>query len=93
MIEKIEIENVATYQTKQSLSNLQAVNYIYGANGSGKTTISRVLKAPEKYENCCITWKNNQKMDILVYNSDFVKEHFSEDEVLKGVFTLGAENA
>lgn len=93
MIEKIELENVATYQTKQSLLNLQAVNYIYGSNGSGKTTISRVLKSPEIYDNCCITWKNNQQMDILVYNSDFVKEHFSEDEVLKGVFTLGAENA
>lgn len=92
MIERIEINNIATYTEKQTLSNLADVNYIYGSNGSGKTTISRVLQDPSKYPSCLIHWKDNQKKDILVYNSDFVKEHLFEKDVLHGIFTLGNEN-
>jgi len=90
MIENIEISNVATFtDEKQILSNLREVNYIYGANGSGKTTISRVLNNPTSYPSCSVIWKNDNKLPILVYNKDFVDEHFSASETLKGVFTLG----
>lgn len=90
MIENIEISNVATYtDEKQILSNLKEVNYIYGTNGSGKTTISRILKNQGLYPSCNITWKNGNNLPILVYNKDFIDEHFSESETLKGVFTLG----
>ena len=92
MIEKIELDRVATYTEKQVLSDLREVNYIYGSNGSGKTTISRVLVHPEMYTDCLITWENNQKEEILVYNSDFVKEHVFEKDTLHGIFTLESEN-
>lgn len=93
MIEKIELHNVATYTEKQILSDLKEVNYIYGANGSGKTTIGRVLANLEEYSDCSIKWENSTPMKILVYNTDFVKEHFTANEDMKGVFTLGAENS
>lgn len=90
MIENIEISGVATYAgEKQILSNLKEVNYIYGANGSGKTTISRILNNPTFYPSCNVIWENGNKLPILVYNKDFVDEHFSVSETLKGVFTLG----
>ncbi len=44
MIEKIEILNEGSYgSTPQHMTDLKKVNFIYGPNGSGKTTISRVL--------------------------------------------------
>ena len=92
MIDTIELNNVATYTEKQFLTNLKEVNYIYGSNGSGKTTISRVLHDPDKYSTCLIRWENNQREEILVYNSDFVKEHVFEKDTLHGIFTLGSEN-
>ncbi|SDQ26968.1 AAA family ATPase [Virgibacillus salinus] len=45
MIDEIVIRNVATYDSDGvKLSNLGKVNYFYGSNGSGKTTISEVLR-------------------------------------------------
>ena len=43
MIEKIEIKNTATY-INEVLDNLSKVNFIYGNNGSGKTTVSRIIR-------------------------------------------------
>ena len=45
MISKIMIRNVATYDNVGvAVENLGKVNFIYGANGCGKTTISSKRK-------------------------------------------------
>ena len=44
MIENISIKNVASFNGEGSqLNDLKRINFIYGANGSGKTTISNFL--------------------------------------------------
>ena len=44
MIEGIYIENEATYgPTPEALTDLSKVNFVFGSNGTGKTTISRVI--------------------------------------------------
>ena len=44
MIEEILIEKEGSYQGEsQKMDGLKKINFIYGPNGSGKTTISRVL--------------------------------------------------
>ena len=44
MIESIQIKDVATYgNTSEQLSGLSKFNFLYGSNGSGKTTITRVI--------------------------------------------------
>ena len=44
MIESISIKKVATYDdTGVQINDLKKVNFIYGANASGKTTISNYL--------------------------------------------------
>lgn len=91
MIETINLAGVATYGHEvQSLRDLKLVNYFYGANGSGKTTISRVLADPTHadHANCGIVWKGGRRLDVLVYNRDFVEENFGGDDI-KGVFTVG----
>lgn len=48
MIKKITISDVASYDKEGVvLDNLQRVNFIYGGNGTGKTTISRFLAGPD----------------------------------------------
>lgn len=91
MIETIHLSAVATYApVAQSLSNLKAVNYFYGANGSGKTTISRVIGDPAHVDHrgCSLVWKGARPIDTLVYNRDFVEENFGGEDI-KGVFTVG----
>lgn len=88
MIEKIQISNVASY-TNSTILELSKSNFVYGANGSGKTTISRIIATPSSYSYCTINWQSGIPLKTIVYNSDFVRDNFSQSEIVKGVFTLG----
>lgn len=90
MIEKIKIKDTATYKN-ETIDNLSKINFIYGNNGSGKTTISRIIRDESKYPTCSVKWKDNTKLETLVYNSDFVEENFQPSQEIKGIFTLGKE--
>lgn len=90
MIESITLSGVATYtDPAESLNNLSQFNFIYGATGSGKTTISRVIADQPRYPSCSVTWKNGTLLQAMVYNHDFVERNFNQPAELKGVFTLG----
>lgn len=90
MIEKIVISNVATYgATPEELSDLKKINFVYGSNGTGKTTISRVVADPHSHAHCSLVWRGGSPMDLLVYNRDFVERNFNQPDELKGIFTLG----
>lgn len=91
MIKCIKIQKTATYDEHQgeTLSGLSEFNFIYGANGTGKTTISRVIADESKFTECELTWKNGNVLETLVYNCDFVKKNFDQPPELKGIFTLG----
>ena len=74
MIDNITIKNIASFdETGVSINNLKEVNFIYGANACGKTTISNFLynNTDSKFSNCSIGWKNNQFLHTLVYNKEF----------------------
>ncbi|MBN9317710.1 MAG: AAA family ATPase [Devosia sp.] len=88
MIEEVGIAKVATYgEDPQRLNGLRPINFLFGANGSGKTTISRVIADPASYPSCTIAWRNGRSLETLVYNRDFVAHNFSQP--LRGIFTLG----
>ena len=94
MIESIHITSVATYGTTPAvLDGLSTFNYFYGANGSGKTTISRVIADAVKFTSCKVNWKARLPLEPLVYNRDFVEKHFRAAQELPGIFTLGEQNS
>jgi wobble nucleotide-excising tRNase len=90
MIESISISSVATYAaTPERLDGLSQFNFLFGSNGTGKTTVSRVIADEGKFPTCSVTWKAGTKLQPLVYNHDFVERNFNQSSELKGVFTLG----
>jgi wobble nucleotide-excising tRNase len=90
MIESITIKKIATYAaTPEVLTGLSLFNYLFGSNGTGKTTVSRVIADESKYPECDVIWKAGTKLQPMVYNHDFVERNFNQSVELKGVFTLG----
>lgn len=91
MINKIHIENVATYVSGVEFYP-KKISFIYGANGTGKSTLSKVLNNEISSPMCSVTWDSDTKEDIVVYNRDFVEKNFQTDTKLKGIFSLGEES-
>lgn len=88
MLEEICISKVATYPDEpQRLHGLKPINFIFGTNGSGKTTISRILAETTAYPTCTTKWSHGRSFESLVYNSDFVERNFTAQ--MRGIFTLG----
>ncbi|MCA4782777.1 AAA family ATPase [Empedobacter stercoris] len=92
MIKTITLKNIATYDSSNGvvIDNLKKINFIYGANGCGKTTLSNFLLEPdnEKFIDCTKVWENDTRLKILVYNKKFRERNFGNGK-LNGVFTLG----
>ena len=89
MLTGIHISNVATYNVPTKLDGLKPINFIFGANGSGKTTIGRILDQTSGYTHCLLQWVGGEPIKTLVYNRDFIDRNFNQENTVKGVFTLG----
>lgn len=90
MIKKITLKSVASYNDQTGAEfEPSLVNFIYGSNGSGKTTISNVLENETAFSSCSIDRGLNAKIKHLVYNQNFIKRNFEPSKDLKGIFTLG----
>ncbi len=95
MITHIDIKNVATYDNKGvQFDDLKKVNFIYGSNGCGKTTISNFIydNSDPKFNSSSLTWQNRLPLKVLVYNKEFRERNFGKGK-LNGVFTLGEATA
>ena len=94
MIEEIEIKSVATYNgpISEKLSDLKKVNFVYGSNGTGKTTIARLIANEAVYPRCTVKWSGEVPLETMVYNRDFIENNFNQSDELKGIFTLGEKD-
>lgn len=91
MLISMTISGVASYDGDGvEISNLKKVNFFYGANGCGKTTISNFLAnaGDARFENCSVRWLGDRPIKPLVYNKEFRENNFSAGNIA-GVFTLG----
>lgn len=93
MIKTINMKNCASYDDEGiSICNCNKVNYIYGHNGSGKSTISNYLQTPSlaQFGDCSIEWELGTEAEVLVYNKNFRLKNLQS---MPGVFTLGEATA
>ncbi|MER2999187.1 AAA family ATPase [Pontibacter populi] len=91
MIEHFSIKEVATYdESGIQVAGLKKINFIYGANGSGKTTVTKYFYNPEDtvFHKCNLGWLGGTPVKALVYNKDFRNRNFGKGNI-DGVFTLG----
>ena len=92
MLESLQINSVATFcSTGVQIDGLKPINFVYGANGSGKTTISNFLATDNPqglYPQCGKQWKGESELEIIVYNKQFKEDNFKRENI-DGVFTLG----
>ncbi|WP_414898537.1 AAA family ATPase [Rhodovulum sp. YEN HP10] len=90
MIESLHLANVGAYDTAGTkLEGLKKLNFIFGSNGSGKTTISRVVESTVAFPNCQVAWAGGSPLETRVYNRDFVEKHFDAESSIKGIYTFG----
>lgn len=88
-IESIKL-NRATFDNT-TIDDLTFVNFFFGGNGVGKTSIARCIA-----EGNGLLWMpgtSEQDFDVLVYDRDFVDANFTRYEELPGVFTFGEKDA
>lgn len=89
MIKTIRLKNCTPY-VNADLSDCKKINFIFGANGSGKSTISSFLSGePDvRYASSDIEWYAGNHETICVYNKHFRDKNFQQSTI-PGVFTLG----
>lgn len=88
LIEKIKLD-AATFHGETVEPTY--INFFFGKNGAGKTTIANAFGKPE-----CLEWQkgiNPADYTILVYNQEFINRNLANYGDLKGVFTLSEKNA
>lgn len=89
MINSVYLSGFPCFGDDEVLSNLATVNYVFGPNGSGKTTISQSL-ASMANDAPAIDWKSGPQT-VKVYNRDYVRKTFTKAEE-RGVFLLGEDS-
>lgn len=96
MINSVHVKSCPPYDdVGAELKNCKKINFIYGANGSGKTTISEYLRTysnkSDRFSSCEINWKYSNPLPVYVYNRQFRQLNFIPEEGIPGVFTLGED--
>lgn len=101
MIDSILLKNIASYdQNGVEISALKKLNFFFGANGSGKSTIAKYLHSLNQddlensnhFRDCSNSGFDQANHEILVYDENFVEINFNRNPVLKGVFSLNETN-
>ena len=93
MIKNIILEGFPCFAVDAGLNNLEAINHIYGPNGSGKTTISEFLTTLSPEGNQAVHWEGDPDT-IRVYNRNYARSVFARPEGEEpGVFLLGEDSA
>jgi wobble nucleotide-excising tRNase len=69
---------------------IKLVNFVFGNNATGKTTISRLIKRASQTEDSRVSFTDKEE-EIIVFNTDFTKSAFRYSDTIPGVFTLGED--
>lgn len=89
MITKVDLSGTPCFAPGAVLKDLKKVNFIFGPNGTGKTSITRILS--QGPDDSRITRTNeSSNREILILNSTYIEETFQDAE--DGIFFLGTKS-
>ncbi len=83
--------STATYSGTGTKINPTFINYFFGNNGTGKSTIAHAIR-----DNIGITYATGKTQDdylALVYDQEFINTNIKSYESMPGVFTMGTVDA
>jgi wobble nucleotide-excising tRNase len=89
LITDIQLNDASYRDTNTHIEGLTFVNFFFGNNGTGKSTIAKAIKS----DGSGITYGSGRTHGDflhLVFDQDFIDDHFHSYNNMKGVFTLGA---
>lgn len=92
MLEYLRMRNAPAFDaaTGVDIGPLKPVNFLFGPNGSGKTTVSRALADPSRFAGTTLEWCSSPGvLGVKVYNRDYVNDTLTAAGHLPGVFLLG----
>ena len=101
MINSLTIKNVASYDdVGVNISDLKKVNFFFGFNGSGKSTIAKYIhnlslptsQVSDNYSDCTQTGYDEANHHILTFDEKFTEDNFINNDNLKGIFSLNQTN-
>ena len=102
MIKTINIKNIATFDPTNGvqITDLKKVNFFFGFNGSGKSTIAKYihnlsLKESQRnpdFKDCTQNGYNDSNHQILTFDENFTEVNFKHNPSFKGVFSLNEKN-
>lgn len=90
LISEISLDS-ASFAGTGATVNPTFINFLFGSNGTGKSTIAKTIKDREG-----ITLRDGKTLDdvdILVYDSEFIEDNVHCYQGMRGVYTLNKENA
>lgn len=96
MLEYIRLRSAPAFDpvSGTDIGPLKPVNFFFGSNGSGKTTISRALADSTRFAGTTLEWSpRTATLGVKVYNRDYVNATLTPTGHLDGVFLLGEANA
>ncbi|MBQ9363322.1 MAG: AAA family ATPase [Bacteroidaceae bacterium] len=88
MIKNIVIRYTATFdENGVFLDNLAKINFFYGGNDTGKTTISNYLSDMDNpdFTECSCGWEDGGYERIIVYNKKIRENTILNDTIIPGV--------
>ena len=89
MITEVDLSGTPCFAPEAALKDLKKVNFVFGPNGTGKTSITRILS--QGPDDSRITRTNeSSNREILVLNSTYIEEAFQDAE--DGIFFLGPQS-
>ncbi|WP_166865843.1 AAA family ATPase [Salinibacterium sp. ZJ70] len=95
MFTRITLDGAPSFAagTGGSLEELDRFNFVFGPNGTGKTTISRIIVEPRLHDGTAYETSNPAlTTDAAVYNRDYADRTLREASRLSGVFVLDDED-
>lgn len=100
MITNIKLKGISSYKNEVVIGELKKVNFFFGKNGSGKSTIAKFLydltldeySRSSEFNNCSQIGYLDDNYEIIVFDEKFTEKNFIKKDIQHGIFSLNQGN-